>query len=106
MKMATRTKRGQARHDKKVSQWANRLKGPGRKVLADIPGYEKPNLVYGRIPDLMVKQGGKIKVVGEVETPSSIKKDSSQLETLEKGAKKLGADFRLKIAKEKRKKSR
>jgi len=100
--MALRTKRGQAKHDQKVADWATRLKGSGKQVLADLPGYQKPDPVYGRIPDVMIKQGGKIKVVGEVETPTSIKDDQSQLNLLKQGAKQLGADFRLKIAKEKR----
>lgn len=50
--MAFRTKRGQAIHDKKVANWAARLKGPGKQVLADLPGYQKPDPVYGRIPDI------------------------------------------------------
>ena len=104
MSMALRTKRGQRTHDQKVGQWVNRLKGPGKKVLADLPGYEKPEPVNGRIPDVMVKQGGKIKMVGEVETQSTLKDDESQQESLKRGAQNLGADFRLKIAKEKRSK--
>jgi len=100
--MAFRTKRGQAKHDQKVADWAIRLKGRGKQVLADLPGYQKPEPVYGRVPDVMLKQGGKIKVVGEVETPSSIVDDQQQISSLKHGAKQLGADFRLKIAKEKR----
>jgi len=100
--MAQRTKRGQKKHDEKVLQWANRLKGQGKKVMADLPGYEKPDRVGGRIPDVMVKQGKKVVMVGEVETPVSLKTDESQQKTLKSGAKKLGADFRLKVAKEKR----
>ncbi len=102
--MALRTKRGQKTHDTKVSQWANRLKGPGKTVLADLPGYNKPDPVHGKIPDVMVKQGSKIKMIGEVETPTSLKGDDSQLKSLKQGAQKLNADFRLKMAKEKRKK--
>jgi len=100
--MAFRTKRGQVKHDQKVADWVNRLKGPGKQVLADLPGYQKPDPVFGRIPDVMVKQGGKVKVVGEVETPISLKDDQSQISALKQGAKHLGASFRLKIAKEKR----
>ncbi len=102
--MAYRTKRGQRVHDQRVAQWANVLKGRGKTVLADLPGYDKPDPVYGRIPDLMVKQGGKTKMVGEVETPSTLKIDQPQQESLKRGAEKLGADFRLKIAKESRNK--
>jgi len=100
--MALRTKRGQKVHDQKVAQWVNRLKGPGKKVLADLPGYDKPVPVFGRIPDVMVKQGGKIKMVGEVETPSTVRTDKPQQDLLKRGAQKLGANFKLKIAKEKR----
>lgn len=100
--MANRTKRGQKTHDDKVSQWASRLKGLGKKVMADLPGYEKPDKVGGRIPDVMVKRGRKVVMVGEVETPASLKIDKSQQNSLKRGAKNLGADFRLKIAKEKR----
>ncbi len=100
--MTIRTKRGQKAHDQKVALWASRLNKPGDKVLADLPGHEKPDMVGGRIPDVMVKQGRKIKMVGEVETPSSLKGDRSQQEALKRGSKNLGADFRMKIAKEKR----
>ncbi len=100
--MALRTKRGQKMHDQKVVLWVSRLKGPGKKVLADLPEYEKPDTVGGRIPDVMVKQGGKIRMVGEVETPASIKSDQGQIDVLKSGANRLGADFRMKIAKEKR----
>lgn len=101
--MALRTKRGQATHDKKVANWVNRLKGQGNQVLADLPGFQKPDKVQGRVPDVMVKQGKKIKMVGEVETPFSLNNDQFQLNALKQGAKQLGAKFTLKIAKEKRK---
>lgn len=100
--MALRTKRGQKMHDLRVGQWAKRLKGPGKTVLADLPGYGKPDPVSGRIPDVMVKQGRKVKMVGEVETPSTVKTDKSQQDSLKHGAQRLGANFRLKVAKEKR----
>lgn len=100
--MAHRTKRGQAIHDRKLSNWVNRLRESGNQVLADLPDHPKPPIVGGRTPDLVVKQGGKIKVIGEVETPSSLKKDRSQQRDLREAAMRYGADFRLKIAKEKR----
>lgn len=100
--MAKRTKRGQKTHDEKVNQWASRLKGPGKKVMADLPGYEKPDKVSGRIPDVMIKRGKKVVMVGEVETLTSLKIDESQQKALKRGAKNLGANFKLKVAKEKR----
>lgn len=100
--MYKRTKRGQKSHDDKVATWAIRLKKPGKKVLADLPGYQKPDKVGGRIPDVMVKQGNKIEMVGEVETPTSMGKDKSQIAALKSGSKSLGTTFRVKIAKEKR----
>lgn len=100
--MGKRTKRGQKAHDQKVAEWANQLRRPGKTVLADLPGYKKPRSVGGKIPDVMVIQGKKVKMVGEVETPGSVKDDSAQQKALEQGAKARGADFKLKIAKEKR----
>ena len=100
--MILRTKRGQALHDKTVARWANRLKGPGKQILADLPDHKRPPKIGGFIPDIAVKQGGKIKLIGEVETPSTVKTDRDQQEAFKTAAKKLGVDFKLKVAKEKR----
>lgn len=102
--MTNRTKRGQALHDKTVAKWADQLKGPGKQILADLPDHKRPPMIGGFIPDVAVKQGGKIKLIGEVETPSTIKTDKDQQEAFKTAAKKLGVDFKLKIAKEKRRK--
>lgn len=100
--MAQRTKKGQKIHDEAVARWASRLKGPGKQVLTDLPDRKKPPKIGGKTPDIVVKRGGKVKLIGEVETRATVKTDKLQQETFKKAAKKLGAEFKLKIAKEKR----
>lgn len=100
--MADRTKRGQALHDKTVAKWADQLRGPGKQVLADLPDHKKPPVVRGYVPDVVVKQGGRVKLIGEVETRSTLKSDLDQQQAFRKAANRLGAEYKLKIAKEKR----
>lgn len=100
--MANRTKRGQALHDRTVARWANKLRGPGKQVMADLPDHKKPPVISGYVPDIVVKQGGKIKFIGEVETLSTVEADTDQQEAFKKASNRLGADFKIKIAKEKR----
>lgn len=100
--MANRTKRGQALHDKVVAKWADKLRGPGKQVLVDLPGQKRPPKVGGDIPDVVMKQRGRIKVIGEVETLATVQSDKEQQNTFREAARRLGAEFKLKIAKEKR----
>jgi len=100
--MADRTKRGQTLHDKTVAKWVNQLRGSGKQVLADLPDHKKPPAVRGYVPDVVVKQGGRIKLIGEVETRSTLKSDLDQQQAFRKVADKFGADFKIKVAKEKR----
>src|SRR3990167_6468891 len=98
--MAQRTKRGQKVHDDAVAKWAENLKGPGKTIYADLPGRKKPPKIGSKNPDVVVKQRGKTKLIGEVETLSTVKADKPQQNTFRNAAKKLGAEFKIKIAKE------
>lgn len=100
--MADRTKRGQALHDKIVAKWADQLRGPGKQVLVDLPDHKKPPVMRGYVPDVVIKQGGKVKFIGEVETSATLRSDLDQQQAFEKAANRFGADFKIKLAKEKR----
>lgn len=98
--MAKRTKRGQKTHDEGVLKWVKQLEKKGFDVMADLPGYEKPDKIKGRIPDVLAKEKNKTVLIGEVETPASLKADEQQQKLLKQGAKNLGAKFKMKIVKE------
>jgi hypothetical protein len=52
--------------------------------MADVSGFDRPDLIRGRRPDLIVQKGREKKVV-EVETPSTLEADRAQQETLRRG---------------------
>ena len=77
--MAKRSKRGQAKHDAKVRQEANRLRRQGWDVQADLPGFDRPDPI-GRdkkTPDIRATKRGAERIV-EVETPDTVDKDRDQ----------------------------
>jgi len=67
----TRSKKGQAEHDREVGRVANEYLRKGYTVLADLPGWEQPDTIKGLRPDLRVRKKGHETLI-EVETPESI----------------------------------
>jgi len=67
----SRSKKGQAEHDRKVSEIANEYLRKGYKVLADLPNWEQPDTIKGVRPDLSVKKKGHETLI-EIETPESV----------------------------------
>ena len=67
----SRSKRGQAEHDREVRKVANEYLEKGYKVLADLPNWEQPDTIKGVRPDLSVKKKGHETLI-EVETPESV----------------------------------
>jgi hypothetical protein len=66
----SRSKRGQAEHDREVRRVANEYLRKGYKVLVDLPDWEQPDTVKGVRPDLSVKKKGHETLI-EVETPEA-----------------------------------
>ena len=54
----SRSKKGQAEHDREGRKVANEYLKKGYKVLADLPNQERPDMVKGVRPDLSVKKKG------------------------------------------------
>jgi len=67
----SRSKKGQAEHDRQVRQVANKYLKKGYKVLADFPGWEQPDTIKGVRPDLRVRKKGHETLI-EIETPESV----------------------------------
>lgn len=76
-----------SKHDKKVKAEAERLKSQGYSVIADIPGYEKPDGIGKNnfIPDIVAKKTSSTKII-EVETPESMEKDKEQQAAFKRSA--------------------
>lgn len=83
--MTKRTKIGQKKHDEALLKSVKYYEDQGFKVMADLPGGEKPKEIKGFIPDLIAKKGGK-EIILEVETKTSVKQDKDQLEAFEQYA--------------------
>jgi len=75
--MIKRSSKLQPKHDKTVRRVAGGFKGQGWKVKADVGGYPAPRTIYGKQPDVIATKGKRMRIV-EVETSSSLKKDTSQ----------------------------
>jgi len=65
-----RSGKSQSAHDKKVREEANKLKGQGFDVSADISGFTQPKTLGGYRPDVIATKGNQRKII-EVETPDS-----------------------------------
>ncbi len=72
-----RTKQTQSKHDSRVRKVAGGYRSQGWKVRADVSGYSSPRTLYGKSPDIIATKGKKMRVV-EVETRSSLNKDTAQ----------------------------
>ena len=75
-----------SKHDKKVQRIAAAYWGKGYDVRADLPNYERPKPIRGRIPDVVAKKGKTTKIV-EVETPDSFPSHKDQRDILRDYAK-------------------
>lgn len=75
--MAKRSPRQQGKHDIGVKKTADYYLTQGYKVKADIKGFDQPESINKRRPDVVAKKNGKTVVV-EVETKDSIKTDEAQ----------------------------
>lgn len=96
-----RPAREQSRHDEAIRRSAAQYKARGYNVQADVPGYKRPDAVGGRRPDLIVRKGRDKKII-EVETPNTLSSDRAQQQALRRGAERMGADFRVVVAKPRR----
>jgi len=52
----------QSRHDEAVGRSAAQYEARGYRVMADVPGFDRPDLIRGRRPDLIVQRGREKKV--------------------------------------------
>ncbi|MBI2328029.1 hypothetical protein HYU92_06960 [Candidatus Curtissbacteria bacterium] len=91
--MAHRAKSSQVLHDRKVQQIAIRHLRVGHQVLVDLPGHRRPSAIDGYIPDIVVKDKGKITRIIEVETPATVRKDFAKNKVFSQEAKRLKATF-------------
>lgn len=99
--MAHQIKERQKTHDRKVQEVARRLRRQRYFVRADLPGHPRPPRFAGIRPDIYAHKKGK-KLVYEIETSETLSKDRPQQQKLAKAAGKIGAEFRLLVAKSKK----
>jgi hypothetical protein len=92
-----RTKRHQRRHDECVLRSAQWHEWNGYSVTADLPGYTRPKIIYGYIPDMIACKRGD-EVILEVETYKSLRTDLRQQQAFQLYAeKKKSRRFRIKL---------
>lgn len=92
--MPHKIKKRQATHDEKVREVALTLRKAGYFVRADLPGHKRPPAFSGITPDIYAHKKGE-KLIYEIETRETLVTDRPQQEKLEKGARKIGAEFRV-----------
>lgn len=100
--MAKETTPEKSTHDRKVREKARELKKQGYEVRADIRGYDKPRPIgtTKRIPDIEATRGTSRRIIVEVETPGSLRKDKEQLKTFTRhAAQKRGTKFEVVVTK-------
>jgi hypothetical protein len=67
-----RTKENQTKHDQGVAFWVNQVRLAGwSAVLFDLPGYVKPTVIVGHIPDVYATHGNQEYII-EIETLDSV----------------------------------
>lgn len=84
--MTYRTVEKQSIHDKKVKEIADNYRGRAWTTKADLSGYEKPDNIYGHIPDVQAILSNKWEEIVEVETRDSIETDKDQHEAFRRYA--------------------
>jgi len=95
--MARRSPRQQGRHDKGVKATADYYSAHSYKVEADIEGFDQPESINGRRPDVIAKKGNETIIV-EVETKDSVEADKAQQKVFENYADShKNVKFRTKI---------
>ena len=101
-------RKSQSDHDKMVKSVADYfIKEKYPNVKADIPGYTRPDILRwkgetsGHIPDVTSEDGGKFKVIVEVETDDSINDQHTedQWKLFSAYAKRDGAKFLIVVPK-------
>lgn len=85
--MAKRKPQQQTKHDRKVRKRAQELKNQGWDVQADLPGFDRPDLIGNdkRVPDIQARKAGAERLI-EVETPETMGSDKKQQETFRRSA--------------------
>ena len=80
-----RSAREQSAHDGAVRRWAESLERQGYEVVADVKGYIRPGTYYGLKPDIVATKGRE-RIIGEVETPTSVgePRDQAQRTTFQR----------------------
>jgi hypothetical protein len=71
VKDISRSKKGQAEHNREVRRAVNEYLRKDYTVLADLPGWEQPETIKGLRPDLRVRKK-RHEMWIEVETPESV----------------------------------
>ena len=64
-------------HDRKVRRIAAAYLGRGYNVRADVPGYDRPRPVRGKIPDVVATRGKTTRII-EVETDQTFDRHKDQ----------------------------
>ncbi|MBR9706782.1 hypothetical protein GOV14_07130 [Candidatus Pacearchaeota archaeon] len=77
----------QSKHDARVRKIAGGYVSQDWDVSADISGYPKPKVIYGRRPDIIARKGIKERII-EVETKVTHKADSTQRNAFKRYASK------------------
>lgn len=83
----SRNNSNQSTHDRCVRKLANKLKGEGWEVNADLPNFNQPDPIgnNNRIPDIFATRGGQTKII-EVETPTTVDTHEEQHSTFRRSA--------------------
>ena len=84
------------RHDEAIRRSPAQYKARNYKVQADVAGFQRPDRIGRRRPDLIVSKGGK-KIVIKFETPSTLGAHGDQHEELRRGAEAMGVEFKVRV---------
>jgi len=89
----------QTKHDRKVLERARALREQGFNVRADVLGFKKPHSISGYRPDVEARKYRKLRVIEEIETKDTLKKDQPQQKAFEKYAEKKDIKFVIRVTK-------
>ena len=97
--MVYRRPEKQTMHDRKVKEIADNYAAKAWIVKADLPGYQKPDIIYGHIPDVQAMLSRVYEDIVEVETQDSLQSDVEQHRAFELYARsKPNTEFKLVVA--------